>query len=1280
MRLFSWTNQRCSRLLAWIAFFAGVMQSVNGSPEVATSVAPEFRIISIGGASQTQLTIRFKSETNYYYLLYSGSTVTQIDTPADAALGVQGIGTFEVSGGNAASFYRIRRVSLTEPLDTDRDQIDDVYELKYPAFLDPVNPADAFQDFDMDRRVNLQEYLRGTDPAVSQYEIRIQSIELLRVRFPQPVRVGYGPGARFYDEAIEFRLRVPPFEENDLEPFLYVRGTELRGHKVVRSPDQRILAFYAYEPALLPEGGCIVLTTDHRAGRSGIGSCQFRFSTNLVHAGEALDDTVRLDPASLDPPPTERWTGPEFIRPPIVTGGASNYSDVRFQLHDPQGRSINVIDPGDSLSISFTGLPQNRQIELYLLDDLGREWSYARLSADRAGRIPRTVIWYNTGVIGTTTRDIRWRPEVSFETFAEAYDYWLRHRLRMELRSDDGRTLQTVELPIAQQRTKPLLYPSNREGVLMNAVEVGREPLYATGTHFAPGSKILLFVVQNRYTWNRDDLFHDVTGPGFESSAERVELGPGQTSFTVPVWDAALARPGAYDMIARVVDEFPTDPNLSLRVNDSDVISFGDDTGVIAYQIIDGHIVMDIAGRELPGTSYFEFADVFERHEAVHGAVDPTDFPVVHPGGQYAAYYVVAHKSAAYWGGVSPALTDISGPGGSSQIEISQVKYWCINHSIKVIWPDPDPQQIPGLYDVIVDFGASPAQSSATYMTDSTYNVGVDFIDGYNKVGFCIVDDPATPGPFHVGKADHYDAVINGGANDPFDFSNIGFPLVRDWLTIRYPAQGTGVNQPLPAGNAKYPVVLFLHGRHRICVCGPCPSWSCYYDPNCAPANRIASHPGYNYILDTLASQGFIAISIDAFDIQPSQSQYNYEARGRLILEHLNRLKSWDQSGTDPWGGNPNFQNRIDMNNIAIVGHSRGGEGVVAAAEINQAEAVTYGHSIKAVVAIAPTDQQSGTPWDIKTAPYFLVLGSADGDLWDLQGFGTYDRAYPTPANPQYVKTIGYIYGANHNFFNTVWTPGAVGSDPCATDDAVDEGIDGPRITAAEQRQIALSTIVGFVRQQLMGFDKYREIFTGRLQLQAMRNDKLHWSYQDPDRKTVEDFETGPPGMNKNSLNGQVNFTPMFTTKVEGAFGGCSYHEAIGIELGWNSSGQEYENELPVAHRDFTSWSHLSFRVMQFHDSLNTLDANKDLIVKIIDGSSTTKLVHTDNFTPIPYPYLQYAFQNSSVRLCQMKTVRIPLRAFTLNNSGVDLTDIRKIVIRFQGTGLVGIDDIQITQ
>jgi hypothetical protein len=42
-----------------------------------------------------------------------------------------------------------------------------------------------------------------------------------------------------------------------------------------------------------------------------------------------------------------------------------------------------------------------------------------------------------------------------------------------------------------------------------------------------------------------------------------------------------------------------------------------------------------------------------------------------------------------------------------------------------------------------------------------------------------------------------------------------------------------------------------------------------------------------------------------------------------------------------------------------------------------------------------------------------------------------------------------------------------------------------------------------------------------------------------------------------------------------------------------------------------------------------------------------------------------------------MNGVRIPLRNFTQNNSGVNLTDIVKITIRTEGSGEIGIDDIE---
>lgn len=1086
----------------------------------------------------------------------------------------------------------------------------------------------------------------------------VRDIELKMVKFDKPVRVGYGKEARFYTEALEILLTVDPYLERDIEPFLYIGKVEIRGHETMRHKKALTLIFSVFEQEKLSEGACINLTIDHGAPIRNSElhrDCPFRFSRKNIH-----------------------WHSSSSPRP-------TDFAELKAQLYDPRGRPIREIEPGDSLSIGLSGLLRGVPIQIYVLDDQNREWSYARLFADQKGTIEHTLLWYNTGVIGTTTRKIDWKPEPSFETFEEATRYFAMHPVRLEFRNLKGELIQVAPLQLAEQRNTPLLYPSNSKGVLMNAIEAQREDVYVTGTKFPPGAKILLFAVRNQYVWNTGNPFTDLTGPDLTQEIETVELAPDETAFTKKIWDRRLTRPGAYDLVARVVREFPRDlRNLRFRLQDTDILSFGEDTAVLLYAIINGNIVIESAGRMRGSPAYFEFSDSFERHESVFGAVDPSDVPAVHSGGNYAAYYVVEHKPQSYWDGSSPVLTDASGG-----VEIKRVKYWCINVSREKIWPDPDPTTVVKEYDVVVSFGAVPAMTAADFVQDNTYHKGTDFIDGYSKVGFYVLDDPATPGPFAVGSGNYYDDTFNAPAdpNDPFNFSTIGFPLVRNWFTIRYPAASAGPGAPLPPGTAKYPVALFLHGRHWICSVGVSGYDPEHYSTTCATGSKIPSHQGYNYILDVLATHGIIAVSIDAFDIQPSNGPYNYEARGRLILEHLNRLKAWNINGTDPFGGI--FQNRIDMTKIAIVGHSRGGEGVVAATEINVTEAATYGLSIVAVVAIAPTDQQSGTKWDIETAPYFLLAGAADGDVTNQQGFRTYDRAYPTGAVTQHNKAVVWIHGANHNYFNTIWTPSPPLPTPNPYDGAVNDGATwtGPKITDVEQRQIALSTIVGLLQQHLQGIQPYREIFTGRLQLASLRIDMMHWGYQDPVRLTVDDYQQGMPGsITTNSLGGSVSLTPGFATSAETSFGAggspsdpCFYHQTWGVKLGWNSL-QSYESTLPAAQQDVSMYTHLSFRITQVPDggTLNPVGSPKNLRVNLQDADGDKALwdLDTDDFTPIPYPYQRSAVDAQ----CQMKMVRIPLQNFTMNNSGVDLNKIQKVVIRFPGTGLVGIDDIQFSK
>lgn len=72
--------------------------------------------------------------------------------------------------------------------DTDEDGIPDEFEEKY-AFLNPVDPTDAGQDYDGDGFSNLEEYQAGTDP--SDPASHPSLVAFLRVRSMEEARIAY---------------------------------------------------------------------------------------------------------------------------------------------------------------------------------------------------------------------------------------------------------------------------------------------------------------------------------------------------------------------------------------------------------------------------------------------------------------------------------------------------------------------------------------------------------------------------------------------------------------------------------------------------------------------------------------------------------------------------------------------------------------------------------------------------------------------------------------------------------------------------------------------------------------------------------------------------------------------------------------------------------------------------------------------------------------------------------------------------------------------------------
>lgn len=327
-----------------------------------------------------------------------------------------------------------------------------------------------------------------------------------------------------------------------------------------------------------------------------------------------------------------------------------------------------------------------------------------------------------------------------------------------------------------------------------------------------------------------------------------------------------------------------------------------------------------------------------------------------------------------------------------------------------------------------------------------------------------IPDDPSTPGSYTVARAD-------------YDLGDQAVPLAgSDTLrgelrgAVYYPAEKT----------TRSPVVLFLHGRHSSCTGNPAPDQAPWPCPD--GMSSIPSYLGYTQMADALASNGYVVVSISANAINAFDNSafddLGANARGQLVLDSLDLLADADAGTSTVLSAN--LAGRLDLTDVGLMGHSRGGDGVVRAALLNARRANPYG--IRSVLPLAPTDF---TRQSLPGAAMATILPYCDGDLPDLQGQHYIDdsRRYGDDA----LRTSILMMGANHNYFNTYWTPedytpqteddwGAV--DPAQTDPTCGSTT-GNRLTPAEQRAAGTVWLGGFFRLTLGGEQQFLPLFDG---------------------------------------------------------------------------------------------------------------------------------------------------------------------------------------------------------
>ncbi|BBM86033.1 poly(ethylene terephthalate) hydrolase family protein [Candidatus Uabimicrobium amorphum] len=458
-----------------------------------------------------------------------------------------------------------------------------------------------------------------------------------------------------------------------------------------------------------------------------------------------------------------------------------------------------------------------------------------------------------------------------------------------------------------------------------------------------------------------------------------------------------------------------------------------------------------------------------------------------------------------------------------------------------------------------------------------------------------------------------------------------------------------------PVGKGPFPLVVIFHGNHF-------------------PLRP--SHEGYKYLTQLLASHGMVGISIDGNFLNGRVSG-EMDARAILMLRHLQVWRKWNQTPQH------RFYQKIDMNSIGLAGHSRGGEAVAVANLFNKTlhdqndPLHNFAFNIKGLFAIAPVDGQIGksTKVVINDTNYFVMHGSHDGDVYNFAGLRMYDRAFPVDHDAGGFKSLLFVHGANHNYWNTVWQ--------YSNDGGSGFGMSSPylQITAEKQQLLAQIFMRAFFEWTLQGKSR-KELFTGSESLIPTDIVAVQ-QYSDREHIDLNNYEedvdstTGTyPGVQNNARN-------MSQFKEASIKGGSNVtsQQTHGAFVTWNSNDAVYEIKLPSQIEKLVAdYPYLSFRIGQMYEKEpqhNPVEG-QDLSLNLQLAKNTTVPVKISRFTKLVAPVPVFKF-NYDISKTNMQTVRIPIEKFT--NNKIPLKDIT-IRIKFCNTptGFIVMDDIQLSK
>lgn len=360
------------------------------------------------------------------------------------------------------------------------------------------------------------------------------------------------------------------------------------------------------------------------------------------------------------------------------------------------------------------------------------------------------------------------------------------------------------------------------------------------------------------------------------------------------------------------------------------------------------------------------------------------------------------------------------------------------------------------------------------------------------------------------------------------------------------------------------------------------------------------SYAGYDFLLQHLASWGYIAVSINVLAPAPDE----HADPTADALDYL-----------DDFSTNWPMASHIDTDSLALIGHSRGGGTVRHLADALAGEGDPW--TVRALVVMAGTNADELDVDADMTDGLLVMHAGPDADVTAAKGVRLYDRAGSETSqaawSPRFDKAFKLFAGGTH------------------------KGFAGQKdLGAPDQGLVARGYVLAFLRGRIQGDQALYDDYVVGGAVPATWPSRIVSQYSDAVRKVVDNGEDG--SWSTSTIGGVVKVSNAQVVAIDLEADATSEHSTRALQLRASNAGGNATWFIPTGSGNVGAYENLDFRVL--------IDANTtttNLFVEIQRGGAWSAPLAVSDYTEIA---TRVAGPFAGTYIDAMASVRVPLVDF----------------------------------